>query len=170
MKTALLTAWLLRANRLSEQDDEVARGAIFLFISAKATATLEFVQQEWTNDGNFIGAGNERDPIIGLQEKGATFTIPKQSVRRRIRGIDTFQRASRWRVLFHAELVRAEVVGRARMKSLERHMNRRGIGRRIIMEAPLESDIKPLTESGIETQLECPIRRKNDYADEGRRR
>jgi Dyp-type peroxidase family len=77
-------------NALSEADDETPRGAYFLFISAKAMATIEFLQQEWINDGNFIGAGNERDPIIGRQEEGATFTIPKQPVRRRVRGIDTF--------------------------------------------------------------------------------
>jgi Dyp-type peroxidase family len=77
-------------NALSEQDDEVARGAIFLFISAKAMATIEFLQQEWVNDGNFIKAGDERDPIIGRQEEGATFTIPKEPVRRRIHGIQTF--------------------------------------------------------------------------------
>jgi len=75
---------------LSEQDDQVPRGAIFLFISAKAMATMEFLQQEWVNDGDFIGANGERDPIIGRQEEGATFTIPKQPVRRRIRGIQTF--------------------------------------------------------------------------------
>jgi Dyp-type peroxidase family len=77
-------------NAVSEQDDEVPRGAIFLFISAKAMATIEFLQQEWINDGNFIGVGNERDPIIGRQEEGATFTIPKSPVRRRIHGIETF--------------------------------------------------------------------------------
>jgi Dyp-type peroxidase family len=77
-------------NALSEADDEVARGAIFLFISAKAMATMEFLQQEWINDGNFIGAGDERDPIIGLQVKEATFTIPKEPVRRRVHGIETF--------------------------------------------------------------------------------
>jgi len=77
-------------NALSEQDDEVPRGAYFLFISAKAMATIEFLQREWINDGNFIGAGNERDPIIGRQEGDATFTIPKEPVRRRVHGIDTF--------------------------------------------------------------------------------
>src|SRR5262245_5170280 len=77
-------------NALSEADDEVPRGAYFLFISAKAMATIEFLQQEWINDGSFIRAGNERDPIIGLQEKGATFTIPKAPVRRRVHGIETF--------------------------------------------------------------------------------
>jgi len=78
------------ANAVSEADDEVPRGAIFLFISAKAMATIEFLQQEWINDGNFIGAGDERDPIIGLQEKDATFTIPRDPVRHRIHGIETF--------------------------------------------------------------------------------
>ena len=78
------------ANAVSEHDDEIPRGAYFLFMSAKAMATIEFLQQEWINDGNFIGAGNERDPIIGLQEKEATFTIPKEPVRRRVHGIETF--------------------------------------------------------------------------------
>jgi Dyp-type peroxidase family len=77
-------------NALSKEDDEMPRGAIFLFISAKAMATMEFLQQEWINDGNFIGVGGERDPIIGRQEDGATFTIPREPVRRRIHGIETF--------------------------------------------------------------------------------
>lgn len=77
-------------NELSVEADETSRGAIFLFISAKAMDTIEFLQKEWVNDGNFIEAGDERDPIIGRQEEGATFTIPKEPVRRRLRGIETF--------------------------------------------------------------------------------
>ena len=77
-------------NALSEADDEVPRGAIFLFISAKAMTTIEFLQQEWINDGNFIGIGDERDPIIGLQQEGAVFTIPREPVRRRVHSIETF--------------------------------------------------------------------------------
>jgi len=75
---------------LSDEYDDVPHGAIFLFISAKAMATIEFLQQEWIDDGDFIGVGHERDPIIGRQEEGATFTIPKKPVRRRIHGIQTF--------------------------------------------------------------------------------
>jgi len=78
------------ANAVSHEDDEVPRGAIFLFISAKAMDTIEFLQQEWINDGDFIGVGGERDPIIGRQDEGATFTIPKEPVRQRIHGIETF--------------------------------------------------------------------------------
>lgn len=77
-------------NELSEEADSVERGAIFLFISAKAMATMEFLQQEWINEGNFINIGEERDPIIGRQEEGAYFTIPKEPVRRRCHGIETF--------------------------------------------------------------------------------
>jgi len=77
-------------NALSEADDQVPHGAYFLFISAKAMDTIEFLQQEWINDGNFIGIGSERDPIIGRQEEGATFTIPRHPVRRLVHGIETF--------------------------------------------------------------------------------
>jgi Dyp-type peroxidase family len=77
-------------SAVSGQDDEVPRGLYFIFISAKAMATLEFLQQEWINSGNFLSLGEERDPNVGVQEDGATFTIPREPVRRRIRGIETF--------------------------------------------------------------------------------
>ena len=72
------------------EDDETTRGLHFLFISAKAMATMEFLQQEWINNGNFMSLGEERDPNVGLQAPGAVFTIPQEPVRRRIHGIDTF--------------------------------------------------------------------------------
>ena len=100
-------------NALSEADDQVPRGAYFLFISAKAMATIEFLQQEWINDGNFIGIGDERDPIIGLQEEGASFHHSKrsgQTTRPRHRNV---QRASRRRVLLHAEPIGVAVVSGA---------------------------------------------------------
>jgi hypothetical protein len=53
-------------------------------------ATMEFLQQEWINNGNFMSLGEERDPNVGLQQDGATFTIPHEPVRRRIHSIDTF--------------------------------------------------------------------------------
>ena len=74
----------------SEQEDDIARGIHFIFISAKAMTTMEFLQQEWINNGNFMNLGNERDPNVGLQEDGATFTIPQDPIRRRIHDIRTF--------------------------------------------------------------------------------
>ncbi len=77
-------------NAVSERDDEVKRGLYFLFISAKAMATMEFLQREWINSGDFMALGEERDPIVGLQPEASTFTIPKDPVRRRVHGIQTF--------------------------------------------------------------------------------
>jgi Dyp-type peroxidase family len=74
----------------TEHDDEIARGLYFIFLSAKAMATIEFLQQEWVNFGNFTNLGDERDPMIGLQEEPGTFTIPQEPVRHRIHGIETF--------------------------------------------------------------------------------
>jgi Dyp-type peroxidase family len=74
----------------ADHDDDVPRGIYFICLSAKAMATVEFLQQEWINNGNFLGLGAERDPNVGLQEDGATFTIPHEPVRRRIHGIQTF--------------------------------------------------------------------------------
>ena len=37
-----------------------------------------------------MNLGGERDPNVGLQEDGATFTIPQAPARRRIHGIETF--------------------------------------------------------------------------------
>jgi Dyp-type peroxidase family len=77
-------------NAVPELDDVAGRGLYFIFISAKAMTTLEFLQEEWINNGNFLDLGQDRDPNVGLQEKGATFTIPQVPVRRRVHGIQTF--------------------------------------------------------------------------------
>jgi Dyp-type peroxidase family len=77
-------------DAVSDEADETARGLYFIFLSAKAMATMEFLQQEWINNGNFMNLGAERDPNVGLQEDGATFTIPRAPVRHRIHGIRTF--------------------------------------------------------------------------------
>jgi Dyp-type peroxidase family len=77
-------------DAVTDQDDKTPRGLHFLFISAKAMATMEFLQQEWINNGNFMSLGEERDPNVGLQEADATFTIPREPVRCRVHGIETF--------------------------------------------------------------------------------
>jgi hypothetical protein len=37
-----------------------------------------------------MSLGEERDPTVGVQDDGATFTIPREPVRRRVHGIETF--------------------------------------------------------------------------------
>ena len=78
-------------NAFSAHDDEVPRGLYFLFISAKAMATMEFLQREWINSGNFTGLGEERDPIVGLQQDEVRLSrFRRQPVRHRVHGIQTF--------------------------------------------------------------------------------
>ena len=73
-----------------EDDAEGDRGLFFIFISARAYDTIEFMQQEWINRGNFVDLGEERDPIVGLHEDDGRFTIPQASARKRIDGVQTF--------------------------------------------------------------------------------
>jgi deferrochelatase/peroxidase EfeB len=73
-----------------EEDAARDRGIFFIFISARAFDTIEFLQQEWVNRGNFIDLGEERDPIAGLHGENSLFTIPRSPVRQRISGIETF--------------------------------------------------------------------------------
>ena len=71
------------------EDDGADRGLMFAFVGARLDRQFEFVQREWINDGKFIGAPAERDPLIGVQD-GGQFTIPKQPIRRRLRGLPDF--------------------------------------------------------------------------------
>ena len=73
-----------------DKDDE--RGLFFIFISARAYDTVEFLQQEWINRGNFVDLGTERDPVVGLHEEPGRFTIPDRPVRKRVDGVTTFNR------------------------------------------------------------------------------
>ena len=73
-----------------KDDAKGDRGLFFIFISARAYDTIEFMQQEWINRGNFVDLGEERDPIVGLHEEDGRFTIPQAPARKRIDGVQTF--------------------------------------------------------------------------------
>lgn len=79
------------------------RGIIFIFVSARAFDTIEFMQQEWINGGNFVDLGTERDPIVGNHHGDDTdgrFTIPAEPARKRMDGITTFNRMAGGEYLF----------------------------------------------------------------------
>jgi Dyp-type peroxidase family len=78
------------AAALTDRDDETPHGIYFIFLGARVMDTIEFLQREWINNGNFMSLGDERDPVIGLQEEPGIFTIPEEPVRRRIHGLETF--------------------------------------------------------------------------------
>ena len=72
------------------EDDGVDRGFMFLFIGAHLRRQFEFVQSVWINDGEFIGAPAETDPIAGTRSESGDFTIPRWPVRRRLQGLPRF--------------------------------------------------------------------------------
>jgi Dyp-type peroxidase family len=72
------------------EDDGAERGIFFVFIGANLERQFEFVQREWVNQGIFIGARGERDPICGPNDGTGLFTIPKQPIRRRLHGLSQF--------------------------------------------------------------------------------
>jgi Dyp-type peroxidase family len=72
------------------EDDGVDRGIIFIFVGADLQRQFEFVQSEWINQGTFIGAPDEKDPLNGPNDGTGLFTIPKQPIRQRLQGLPQF--------------------------------------------------------------------------------
>lgn len=72
------------------EDDGVDRGIMFVCVCTHLGRQFEFVKKNWLNDGIFIGAPSERDPLVGPNDGTGTFTIPAQPIRRRIQGLPPF--------------------------------------------------------------------------------
>ncbi|MFN3320967.1 MAG: Dyp-type peroxidase [Allorhizobium sp.] len=101
--------WTPDVIAADDRPDE--RGLFFIFISARAYDTVEFLQQEWINRGNFIDLGTEPDPIVGLHEEPGMFTIPADPVRRRIDGVTTFNRLRGGEYMFMPSLTALRWIG-----------------------------------------------------------
>ena len=71
-------------------DDGVDRGIIFVFAGAHLKRQFEFVKTQWLNDGIFIGAPLERDPLVGPNDGTSGFTIPQRPIRRRLQDLPPF--------------------------------------------------------------------------------
>ena len=90
---------------IAADDAKRDRGIFFIFISARAFDTIEFMQQEWINGGNFIDLGDERDPIVGLHDAETQgFTIPQEPARKRLNGITSFNRMAGGEYMFMPSL------------------------------------------------------------------
>jgi len=72
------------------EDDGADRGIIFVFAGAHLKRQFEFVKTQWLNDGIFIGAPAEKDPLVGANDGSGTFTIPQHPIRRRLSGLPPF--------------------------------------------------------------------------------
>jgi Dyp-type peroxidase family len=72
------------------EDDGQDRGIVFVFAGAHIKRQFEFVKTQWLNDGIFIGAPAEKDPLVGPNDGSGTFTIPHQPIRRRLQTLPPF--------------------------------------------------------------------------------
>jgi hypothetical protein len=72
------------------EDDGADRGIVFVFAGAHLKRQFEFVKTQWLNDGIFIGAPAEKDPLVGATDGTGVFTIPKHPIRRRLPDVPPF--------------------------------------------------------------------------------
>jgi Dyp-type peroxidase family len=72
------------------EDDGVDRGIMFVFAGAHLKRQFEFVKTQWLNDGIFIGAPLESDPLVGPHHDPTSFTIPQRPIRRRLQDLPPF--------------------------------------------------------------------------------
>jgi Dyp-type peroxidase family len=72
------------------EDDGADRGIVFVFIGSHIGRQFEFVKTQWLNDGIFIGAPSEKDPLVGQDDGPGMFTIPWQPIRRRLSDLPPF--------------------------------------------------------------------------------
>ena len=72
------------------EDDGADRGIIFVFAGAHLKRQFEFVKTQWLNDGIFLGAPSEKDPLVGPNDGTGTFTIPARPIRRRLQDLPPF--------------------------------------------------------------------------------
>lgn len=71
-------------------DDGVDRGVVLAFAGADPGRQFEFVQSQWVNDGDFISAGTEQDPLAGTHQSNDNFTYPASPARRRLHALPAF--------------------------------------------------------------------------------
>jgi deferrochelatase/peroxidase EfeB len=72
------------------EDDGLDRGIIFVFAGSHLRRQFEFVKTQWLNDGIFVGAPAEKDPLVGANDGTGTFTIPQRPIRRRLTELPPF--------------------------------------------------------------------------------
>lgn len=71
-------------------DDGAERGIAAFIGCASLVRQFEFAQNVWVNDPTFHELGNERDPIIGMQDGTFEMKLPRRPVRRTLKGLPAF--------------------------------------------------------------------------------
>ena len=96
------------------EDDGVDRGIIFVFAGAHPKRQFEFVKTQWLNDGIFIGAPLESDPLVGPHDELGELHDPAATDPAPAPGPAAVRRHPRRRVLLRAEPERAALARRPR--------------------------------------------------------
>ena len=117
------------------EDDGVDRGIIFVFAGAHLKRQFEFVKTQWLNDGIFIGAPLEKDPLVGPHDDSSSFTIPQRPIRRRLQDLPPFVVTRGGEYCFAPEPERAALARRAGHLTTRHH--ERGTHDELIQHGPL---------------------------------
>ena len=60
------------------EDGGADRGIVFVFAGAHIGRQFEFVKTQWLNDGIFIGAPLESDPLVGPRPASGALAPPRR--------------------------------------------------------------------------------------------
>src|SRR3954469_6967543 len=72
------------------KDDGVERGIAAFIGCSSLIRQFEFAMNVWVNDPTFKGLANERDPIIGTQDRTFDMTLPRRPIKKRLEGLPAF--------------------------------------------------------------------------------
>ena len=113
------------------EDDGADRGIIFVFAGAHLKRQFEFVKTQWLNDGIFIGAPAEKDPLVGPNDgDGHASPIPQRPIRRRLQDLPPFVVTRGGEYCFAPGPARAALARRSWTRDRQTKGARRGNDRR----------------------------------------
>jgi hypothetical protein len=102
------TAIANRRALLELTDDSQARGIHFFCVNASIKSQFEFVQQTWCNNPRFGGLSDNKDPIVGdndrIDQPPSRMTIPRAPIRARTAALPRFVKVRAGAYLFMPSL------------------------------------------------------------------
>jgi hypothetical protein len=71
-------------------DDGASRGLLLTFVNADPGRHFEFVRSQWVDDGDFVSAGRNKDPVAGNHGGHGDYVYPARPVRRHLADLPSF--------------------------------------------------------------------------------
>ena len=96
------------------EDDGADRGIIFVFAGASLKRQFEFVKTQWLNDGIFIGAPAEKDPLVGPNDRLRDLHHSHDADPPSPTAAATVRHHPRWRILLRPKPASDALAGAAR--------------------------------------------------------